>query len=292
MKPVDIFLALLVPVIWGMGFTLAKVAFVFAGFPPILLIACRFALTALVLVPFVRIPRGYLWQIFVIAFVSASIQYALTFTGLERIDASLAIIVVQLEFPFMALLAALLLGDRMFARGLGGLVLAFGGIVLIAGQPGEGSDLVGILMCAGGALTWAAGQILIKRLDGAVGGFTLIAWVALMATPQLFLLSAVFETGQREALVTMNWIGWAVVVYLGLVMTALAYGVWYHLLGRYPVTKVGPFLLLLPVASIAGSILILGETLSEVEAIGAIVVIAGVWLVTTDRPTRRQPAKG
>ena len=286
MKPADIFLALLVAIIWGMGFTLAKAAFVFAGFPPILMIACRFTLTALALAPFVKVPRGHFGSIFVIAFVSASVQYALTFTGLSRIDASLAVIVVQLEFPFMALFAAVFLGDRLFGRGILGLLLAFGGIALIAGRPTEGSDLIGILMCGGGALSWAFGQILIKRLDGAVGGFTLIAWVAVMAVPQLFLLSAIFETGQVAALASMNWIGWGVVIYLGLVMTALAYGIWYHLLGRYPVTKVGPFLLLLPVASIAGSILILGERMEPIEALGAAVVILGVWLVTTDRPRR------
>lgn len=273
------------PVIWGLGFTFAKVAFVFAGFPPILLIACRFSLTALALVLFVPVPRGYLWAIFWIACVSASIQYALTFSGLERIDASVAVIVVQLEFPFMALLAAVFLGDRLGWKGVLGVAMAFAGIVLIAGQPNAKSDLLGVLMCAAGACTWAVGQIMIKRLGGAVGGFTLIAWVAVMASPQLFLLSAIFEDGQIAALRGMNWIGWGVVVYLGLVMTALAYGIWYHLLGRYPVTKVGPFLLLLPVTTIAGSVAILGERITPVEAAGALIVIAGVWFVTARKDT-------
>lgn len=281
LKPTDILLALSVPVIWGFGFTLAKVAFVYSDFPPILLMAFRFALTAVLLVTFVRIPRGYMRKIFWIALVSASVQYALTFTGLDRIDASTAIIVVQLEFPFMALLAAILLGDRLGWRGILGIALAFCGISLIAGQPRLEGEYVGIILVAAGAATWATGQIMIKGLNGAVGGFTLIAWVAVFATPQLFLLSFVFESGQIEAIRSANWIGWGAVLYQGIIMTALGYGIWYYLLGRFPVTKVGPVLLLLPVTTIAGNMLLLGERLSVVELIGAAIVITGVWFVTS-----------
>lgn len=280
MKPFDIILALSVPVIWGLGFTFAKVAFVFTDFPPILLIACRFALTTLVLIWFVKPPRGYMHRIFWIALVSATIQYALTFTGLNGLNASTAIIVVQLEFPFMALMAAIVFKDHLGWRRIAGVALAFSGIVMIAGQPRLHAELLPVFLVVGGALTWAIGQIMIKKLDGEVGGFTLIAWVALFATPQLFFASWVFETGQMQAIQSTNWIGWGVVIYLGLVMTALGYGIWYHLLGKYRVTQVGPFLLLLPVTSISGSMIILGEQLTLIELFGAIVVISGVWFVT------------
>lgn len=283
MKPLDLILALAIPVIWGLGFTLAKVAFVYADFPPILLIAFRFALTALVLVFFVPVPRGHLMTIFWIALVSATIQYSLTFTGLDGLDASTAVIVVQLEFPFMALLAAVLLNDRLGLRGVLGVAFAFGGIVMIAGQPYLRDNLVSVVLVASGACVWAFGQIMIKRLNGAVGGFTLIAWVAVFATPQLFAMSLVFESDQLTHIRNTGWIGWAVVVYLGLVMTALGYGIWYHLLGKYPVTKVGPVLLLLPVTSIAGSVLMLGETLTRIEIAGALIVVTGVWFVTSRR---------
>jgi len=280
-RPLDIILAISVPVIWGLGFTFAKVAFVFTDFPPILLIACRFALTTLVLIWFVKPPRGYMHRIFWIAFVSATIQYALTFTGLNGLSASTAIIVVQLEFPFMALMAAIVFKDHLSWHQIAGVALAFSGIVMIAGQPRLHADLLPVLLVVGGAFTWAIGQIMIKKLDGEVGGFTLIAWVALFATPQLFFASWVFETGQMQAIQSTNWIGWAVVVYLGLVMTALGYGIWYHLLGKYRVTQVGPYLLLLPVTTISGSMIILSERLSLIELFGAIVVISGVWFVTT-----------
>ena len=280
MRFVDIILAISVAVIWGFGFTLAKVAFVLSDFPPILLIAFRFALTTLVLLWFVKPPFGFMRRIFWISVVSATVQYALTFTGLDGLNASTAIIVVQLEFPFMIIMAAVVFKDRLSWSQIAGIALAIMGIVMIAGQPQLQDDILPVFLVIGGAFTWAVGQIMIKKLGGQVGGFTLIAWVAAFATPQLFFASWLFEEGQVQAIRTMNWIGWAVVVYLGLVMTALGYSIWYHLLGKFRISQIGPFLLLLPVTSIAGSVLLLDEQLSTIEFVGAIIVIFSVWIIT------------
>lgn len=283
MKPLDILLAVSVPTVWGFGFTFAKAAM--GEFPPILLMALRFTLTALVLVWFVRVPRGLMGRIFVVSLVSATIQYSLTFTGLRDLDASIAIIVVQLEVPFGALLAAIFLKDRIGWRRAFGMALAFVGVSLIAGEPRVQQNMMPMLLVVGGAFTWAAGQVMIKTL-GRVGGFTLIAWVAVMSAPQLFVASFLFEDGQLDAIAGAGWIGWGTVVYLGLVMTALGYAAWYHLLGKYQVNQVMPYLLLLPVVTVIGSVALLGERLTLPVALGGGVVIVGVAIIVT---YKRQP---
>jgi len=149
---------------------------------------------------------------------------------------------------------------------------------------------VPVLMVAAGAFTWAAGQIMVKTLDGRVAGFTLIAWVAVFATPQLFVSSWLFEDGQIDAIANAGWIGWGAVLYLGLVMTGLGYTLWYQLLGKYQINQVMPFLLLLPVTSVAGSMLILGERPALWEFIGTAIVLAGVSIIVTYRPVVAQPA--
>lgn len=283
MKPLDILLAVSVPTVWGFGFIFAKAAM--GEFPPILLMALRFTLTALVLVWFVRVPRGLMGRIFVVSLVSATIQYSLTFTGLRDLDASIAIIVVQLEVPFGALLAAIFLKDRIGWRRAFGMALAFVGVSLIAGEPRVQQNMMPMLLVVGGAFTWAAGQVMIKTL-GRVGGFTLIAWVAVMSAPQLFVASFLFEDGQLDAIAGAGWIGWGTVVYLGLVMTALGYAAWYHLLGKYQVNQVMPYLLLLPVVTVIGSVALLGERLTLPVALGGGVVIVGVAIIVT---YKRQP---
>lgn len=289
MKPLDLLLALAVPTIWGLGFTAAKAGL--DQFPPILLMALRFTLTALVLVWFVKPPWPSMGRIFVIAVVSATIQYSLTFTGLKDLYASTAVIVVQLEVPFGALLAALFLKERLGARPAFGMALAFVGVALIAGEPRLGGDHMALILVVSGAFVWAIGQVMIKAM-GPFGGFTLIAWVAVFAAPQLFVSSWLFEDGQLEAIRGADWRGWAVVLYLGLVMTALGYAIWYRLLATYRINQVMPFLLLLPVTSIGGSMLFLGERLSTMVATGGAIVIAGVAIIIVERVPFRFPWGG
>ncbi len=276
MKPVHILMAIAVAVIWGMGIIFAKAAI--DHFPPILLMALRFALTAVTLVWFVRPPWQLLHRLFWIALVSAAIQYSLTFTGLAGLDASTASLVVQLEVPFGALAAWIVFRDRLgWGRALG-MLLAFVGVAVIAGEPRYQDNLSSILLVVSGALTWVVGQIMIKTL-GMVGGFTLIAWVSMWAAPQLFVASWLVEDGQMDAIKNAPPIVWIAILYLGLVMTALGYALWYHLLARYDVNQVMPFLLLLPVTAVAGGVLFLGETLTLTTLAGGALAIAGVAII-------------
>ena len=280
MKPADVALAIAVAVIWGMGFVVAKAAM--SHFSPILLMALRFNLTALCLVWFFRPPRGLFWPLLWISLISAALQYSLTFNGVRGIDASTAALLVQLEVPFGLLLAWLVLGDRVTPKQVLGVVVAFAGAVLIVGEPKLSGDLVYAFMVIGGAFTWAVGQIMVKRL-GNLGGFRLISSVALYATPQLYLASWLLESGQIEQIQAASPAAWSAVVYLGLVMTALAYALWYRLLGLYNVNQVMPFLLLLPVTSVIGGIAFLGESLTARIAAGGCLAVAGVALITVQR---------
>jgi O-acetylserine/cysteine efflux transporter len=258
----------------------AKVALDF--FPPILLIAFRFGVTALALVWFVKPPWHLMGKIMVIALVSVVIQYSFTFTALKHLDASVTVLFIQVEVPILILLGAVFLGERPSWRKLAGIALAFIGVSLIAGDPQLKGAYQPLFLLLVGVTTWAIGQVMIRQL-GAVGGFTLIAWVAMLSTPQLFVASWVLEDNHWQLIREANWVVWGTVVYLGLVMTALGYGIWYHLLGRYPVNQVAPFLLLLPVTSVIGSVVVLDETLSLPVAMGGAVVIAGVAFIVLEK---------
>lgn len=284
MRPLDILAGLLVPLIWGMGFTAAKP--VVADFPPILLMALRFGVTALALVWFVRIPRGHLGMIALVALTGSAIQYGLTFYGLRLLDASSAVLIVQLEVPMATLLAAAFLGEKLGGRKIAGMVIAFLGVAMIAGEPRPGNDLTGVWLVLAGAFAWAVGQV-IARTIGAVGGFSMIAWVAVFAAPQLLVASLIVEEDQLGHLARADAQVWATVVYLGLVMTALGYGLWYRLLGMYPVGQVAPFLLLLPVFSVIASIIFLDEALTWWLAAGGLIVVVGLAIVIVERPNRR-----
>ena len=273
-------MAIAVAVIWGMGFIIAKAAM--SHFSPILLMALRFTLTAACLIWFFRPPISLFKHLFWISLVSAAIQYSLTFNGVKGIDASTAGLLVQLEVPFGLIMAWLFLGDRISVKQTIGIVISFLGAVLIIGEPKLSGDLVYAFMVIGGAFTWSVGQIMIKKL-GNIGGFMLITGVAIFAAPQLFIASWIFESDQLLEIQTARLPAWAAVAYLGLIMTALGYALWYRLLGLYTVNQVMPFLLLLPVTSVVGGILFLGESLTLKITIGGLMALAGVALITIQR---------
>ena len=269
----DIGLALSVPVIWGMGFTLAKVGL--GEFPPIFLMSMRFSLSALLLCWFFPPPLGQLRAIFIIALVSATIQYGLTFTGLAGLDASTAVLVVQVEVPFGALLAAIFLNDKLGWKRAVGMGFAFFGVALISGAPSLRNQLFSVFLVISGGLVWSIGQVMIKKMV-TVTGFQLITWVALFAGPQMLMASLMIESGHLNSIKNATRVGWGTVIYLGVVMTALGYGIWYHLLKKYDVNQVMPFLLLVPVSSILGAVMFLGERPSPRTLIGGVFIIIGV----------------
>ena len=112
---------------------------------------------------------------------------------------------------------------------------------------------------------------------------TVTAWVAVFATPQLFVMSLIFEDNHVAAIRGADWFVWSAVLYLGLVMTVAGYGMWYSLVRKHPVSLVAPFLLMLPVFSVAGGVLFLGERLTQQVMIGGAVVIAGVAFILIEQ---------
>lgn len=282
MKGRELLLALFVPLSWALGFTVAKAGL--AEFPPLLLMSMRFFIAALVLVWFVPIPRNCMKDLFWIALVGSTIQYGLTFTGLSMIDASLAIIVVHLEVPFGVLLAVVAFRERPGLIRILGMAVSFLGIVLISGLPGVRGQWLAILLTGSGAMIWAVGQVMYKRISTKLDGLTGIAWIGVIAAPQMLLGSFLFEDGQLDALANATWIGWGSVAYLGLVMTVAGYGIWFTVLRRNPVSHVMPVLLLLPVFTIFFAVIMLGERPSPGVLLGGVIVLIGVAMIVFARP--------
>lgn len=255
---------------------------VVTDFPPLLLMALRFCVAALVLVWFVPIPKQQLRALFWVALVGATMQYGFTFNGLRYLDAGTTALVVQAEIPFLVLIAAVVLKEKLGLKKIVGMIIAFFGIYLISGQPQLQGKAPAIAMVMVGGLLWAIGQIMV-RLMGGLGGLTTTAWLAVLAAPQLLIASLLFESNHAKVLQAAGISTWLAVAYLGLIMTAVGYGCWYHVLGRYPASRVGPFLLLTPVTSVIGGALFLGERLTALTVLGGATIIFGVAILVVEK---------
>ncbi len=290
----DFLIALAVPLVWGMGIVIAKPAV--DVFPPILLMALRFAVTALALVWFVPIPRKHLGQIAIISLFGASLQYGLSFNGLKILDAGTTALIVQAETPMLMLIGAVWLKERLGLTKLLGCLVAFAGVYVISGAPSLVGKELGIALVLTGGFLWAVGQAMFRRLNerhpGAIGGVGAIAWIAVLATPQLIVMSLVTESDHLNHLQNAGWEIWAAVLYLGLIMTGLGYSLWYHILGRYSASLAAPFLLLVPVASVLGGWLFLGEAITLPILAGGALVVVGVAILTVEKRKKSESLAG
>ncbi|MDC1536701.1 EamA family transporter [Candidatus Thioglobus sp.] len=273
MNSKQILLALIVPITWGLGFTLAKIGM--EQFPALLIMTIRFGIAGLILVWFTKPPWGHMREIFVVALIGSTIQYGLTYNGLKGIDASTAAILVQLEGPILAIMGAFLLKEKLGITRALGMGLAFIGVLIIAGEPRLDGHLDSVILLIAGSAVWAVAQIMISRLKN-LSGITILAWVAIMATPQMFVASLLIEDGQWLAITTASFIDWSIILYLALIMTVLGYSVWYHLLSSVDVSKVSPFLMLLPITSIIAGIALLDEKLTSSMILGGLLIMSGV----------------
>lgn len=287
--PLHIALFVGIAVIWGFNFAVAKTGL--AHMPPILFIALRFTLVAILLVPFVKFPKEHWRQIFGVSITLGLLHFSIMFTGLKTLDAATAAIAIQLQVPFAALLAAVFFKDTLGWRRALGMATAFAGVALIAGEPRLDGQYLALFFVILAACIWSVASVQIKLMP-TLDGFSLNAWVAVFSTPMLFLASYLLEEGQGEALASMNWVTALAVVYQAVLVVVVGYGVWYWLLRRYSLNQAMPFTLLIPLFGVLSGILFLGERMTPFLVGGGLLTVLGVAIIVIRRPKVAAPDAG
>ena len=277
MKTKEILIALLVPILLGFGFVIAKPAMEY--FPPFLLMGLRFTIPALILVWWFPVPKGLLLDIFKVSFIGSSLQYGLTYSGLNLIDASSAVLLVQLETPFGILIAFFLLKEIPTIKNIIALTISFIGVIILTGAPNLEGQYLGIFLTVSGAFTWSLGAVMAKTLSKKIGAFALMTWLSVFSGPMLIIISMLFDGNPVNYILSANLNSWLTLAFLGLIMQPIAYGAWYFVLSKYPVNKVMPIMLLLPITGLITAIILLGEEPSKQVFLGGAIIIFGVSLI-------------
>ena len=273
----DFILAIFVPCLWGIGFVITKPGM--EQFPPMLINGLRWSVTGLVLVWWFPIPKKFLKELLILSFIGCTLQYSLTFSGLNIIDASSAVLFVQFEVPFGVLIAFLWLKERPSIKNLIGLLIAFTGLIVLLGAPNLQDKYLGVILVLSGAFTWSLGQVFAKPISEKLNGIVITAWLGVLAGPQLILASQLIEGNVVSNIRSADYQAWLIVLYLGLLMNVLGYSIWYYLLGIYPVNKIFPIMLLLPVTGVVTAIMFLGERPDLKVFMGGIVILFGVGMI-------------
>ncbi len=282
---------ILLTLTWGLNQVAIKIAN--EGYNPVFLTVARSAIASVLVFGWClwrRIPlfeRDGTLVAGIVAGVMFGLEFVLIFFALDYTSAARGVLMIN-TMPFWVLIGAhFVLGERMSRVRFAGIVLAFGGVVLVFSDKLSLPDpmaLRGDLMLLVAGMLWGATTIVIKRsrLSDASAEKTLLYQLvisAIFAAPLIPLAGPVLR--DISALATGSLIFQAVFV------VAFTYVLWFWLMRRYPASGLSSFTFLSPVFGVLGGGLLLGEPLSWRIFAALALIAAGLLLV--NRPTRRVP---
>jgi drug/metabolite transporter (DMT)-like permease len=264
-------------VLWGGSFFFNGLAL--RGFPPLTLVLLRVSLAALILLPLLRIyridfPAGLSgWMPFVaVALFNNVLPFSLIVLGQTTIASGLASILNATTPLFTVIVMAASGEERLSPQRVAGVTIGLIGVIILRG--GLDLDLAGqgtgIALCLAAALSYGVAALLARRHLAkspplATATFQLTASSVMMAV-----IAGIVDRPWRLALPGPTT--WLAVIGLAVLSTALAYIVFFQILRRSGATNVMLVTLLVPLTAILLGGVVLGETISAREILGALVI--------------------
>ncbi|QIX28836.1 EamA family transporter [Nocardioides sp. JQ2195] len=275
-------LAVSVAVMWGLNFIAIHASL--EQFPPMFLVAIRFALIAVPTVLLVPRPQVEMRWLVGYGLGFGTLQFLFLYWGMAAgMPTGLASLVLQASAPFTVLLGATVAQDRISGRRLVGILVAVSGLALVGWQRAESAAILPFLLVLAGAFGWAIGNLCNARAK-APNPLQFTLWMSVVPPVPMLGLALVVE-GPGPIADSLTGLGdpAAVPALLGLVYTVLigtvaGSGVWSWLMARHPAGVVAPFSMLVPVVGMSAAWLLLGEKVSPGELVGAGLVVGGVLL--------------
>lgn len=289
--PLSHFLLLgLICLTWAGNFLAA--AWVVNQMAPLNFTVMRFLLVLSLLLPLLRPPARDQWlRLLLTCWLMGGIHFALLFIALGRsTDVSSIALLMQVYIPLSTLLAVVFLGERIGWRTTLGILIAFGGVLvmnldpLVLAQP----DVVALVLLS--ALCLATGTMLMRRLEG-IRVLNFQAWNALLSLP--LLIGLTWMLGQPvfpELEILSRPSVWGAIAYSAIGASILGHGGFYWLIQRHEVNVVTPYLLLVPVLAVLLGVLVWGDRPGPRLLIGGGMVLFGVLWITLRMRFRRRAA--
>jgi len=274
--------ALLTVAVWGANFVASK--FALEHFPPVFATLLRFALLVPLLLPFVPRPTRAQAKFLALLSVTGVAHFTLPQASLAAgLDIATCAILNQLCVPFACLLGVFLHGDRIGRWRVGGMVLAFAGMVVVFGSPHMGSSWLGSAYAIGAAFFFGIYNVMMKR-HPEITAMQIIAYVCLFGLPQLLVLTLLFESPALTLLETAPPLAWAGIAFTVVFSSIVGHGLWNYLMRIHPVSIVAPFSLLVPIFSVAFGQMFYNEPLTWQLLLGGAITMFGVGIIVIRRP--------
>ncbi len=277
---------------WAGNFNLARA--IHADVPPLGLSFWRWAVAALILLPFawpsmratLPLARVHWRLVLALAVLGIAGFNSLVYLGLQTTTATNGVLLQSVTPITMILLAGLVLHEKSTLMQWVGIVVSLLGVLVIitradvtvlrhfAFNRGD----VWILLAT---LDWSLYTVLLRKLPDGLKGLPILGFTvsigALVILPLYVYESVTFHTMPITA------VSVASIAYVAIFPSLLSYMFWNHVTHRLGVNRTGQFSHLMPVFGILLATLLLGERLQLFHALGMLLVAAGLLLTNMKR---------
>ena len=278
---------------WGVGTVITKQ--VLSDIAPLTLLPIQLAASCVFLTLVSRASRTRIsWspqmrRLSGIGILKPGIAYALGLVGLTSISASMSVLLWATEPVLIVLLAVVVLREHVPATLTVPLAVAVLGVLLVVYQPGAAGTAVGVALTVAAVTACALYTVLARRLmlDDASLSIVLVQQAAALGFAVLLVAVGEVVTGRALDIGSLTPQAWLAGAASGVLYYGLAF--WFYLSGlrQVPASVAGSFITLVPVFGVAAGYVV-GERLSPVQWLGAMIVVVAVAVVAL-RQSRADP---
>jgi probable blue pigment (indigoidine) exporter len=279
----DSAISALAPLIWGSTYLVTTE--LLPPDRPFLAATVRALPSGLILLALGRVlPAGiWWWRALVLGVLNIGGFFVLLFVAAYRLPGGVAAVVMSAQPMVVLVFAALLLGNRIRLIHVVACLLGVLGVSLLVLKSSVRIDLVGVLAALGGAISMASGIVFTKRWQRPpeVGLLAFTGW-QLTAGGLVLLPPMLAIEGLPGQLSGPNIVGFLYLIGFG---SLFGYSVWFRGVDRLPAVTMSFLSFGSPVMAALLGYLFLGQVLSPLQVIGALIVVGAV-VLTQPRPVR------
>ena len=242
--------------------------------------AALLAVVALVIGQNLRVERKLWPRLLLAALLNVTGWMVLMGLALLWLPASEAALIAYTMPVWASLLAWPVLGERPTLLRSVALVMAFAGLAVIMGGNGfsaSAAKLPGILMALTGAIGFALGTVLAKKLPLSLPPVPAAAWQIGLGCLPVAVAGLLIETTHIER---VSPLGWWLLAYSIVIQFCIAYVSWFAALARLPASIAAIGTMAVPVIGVVASALALHEPLGLTQIVALAFTLAGVVLAT------------
>jgi drug/metabolite transporter (DMT)-like permease len=221
------------------------------------------------------------WKVMaLLGFAGGGLHLSLQWLGLHYTTATSATLYLSTAPIFILLLAAPVLGERIFARQWAGVALSFTGVALIGmqGRFVDPSFNVGDLCALASMALWGAYTVFLRLRRDALGMVEYLTLVCLLGLG--YMTPWVLAELALGATLRLSSAGAAAVLYSAFGSLLLAYAGWSYVVTRLGAARAGVTMHLMPAISVVLAAVFLGERPYWYHFAGVALILAGVALAS------------